>query len=192
MQRLGNRSRLYKQMDKVIEHLIAGCRRRDRNAQLGLYERYARALYATCLRIVVDPREAEEAMQDAFLKIFTHIEEYSGEASDAFEAWMRQIAVRTAIDHVRREEPEWEELPANWAIADEEEPDEDAVHYSVECVKRAMGMLPAGYRVVLSLYLFEGYDLEEIAVILRLRPASVRSQYLRAKRKLIDIVNKEG
>ena len=69
-------------------------------------------------------------MQDAFLKIFTHIEEYSGEASDAFEAWMRQIAVRTAIDHVRREEPEWEELPANWAIADEEEPDEDAVHYS--------------------------------------------------------------
>ena len=179
-------------MDKVIEHLIAGCRRRDRNAQLGLYERYARALYATCLRIVVDPREAEEAMQDAFLKIFTHIEEYSGEASDAFEAWMRQIAVRTAIDHVRHEEPEWEELPANWAIADEEEPDEDAVHYSVERVKRAMGMLPAGYRVVLSLYLFEGYDLEEIAVILRLRPASVRSQYLRAKRKLIDIVNKEG
>ena len=109
-------------MDKVIEHLIAGCRRRDRNAQLGLYERYVRALYATCLRIVVDPREAAEAMQDAFLKIFTHIEEYSGEASDAFEAWMRQIAVRTAIDHVRREEPEWEELPANWAIADEEEP----------------------------------------------------------------------
>lgn len=179
-------------MDKVIEHLIAGCRRRDRNAQLGLYERYARALYATCLRIVVDPREAEEAMQDAFLKIFTHIEEYSGEASDAFGAWMRQIAVRTAIDHVRREEPEWEELPANWAIADEEEPDEDAVHYSVERVKRAMGMLPTGYRVVLSLYLFEGYDLEEIAIILRLRPASVRSQYLRAKRKLIDIVNKEG
>ena len=125
-------------MDKVIEHLIAGCRRRDRNAQLGLYERYVRALYATCLRIVVDPREAEEAMQDAFLKIFTHIEEYSGEASDAFEAWMRQIAVRTAIDHVRREEPEWEELPANWAIADEEEPDEDAVHYSVERVKRAI------------------------------------------------------
>ena len=179
-------------MDKVIEHLIAGCRRRDRNAQLGLYERYVRALYATCLRIVVDPREAEEAMQDAFLKIFTHIEEYSGEASDAFEAWMRQIAVRTAIDHVRREEPEWEELPTDWVIADEEEPDEDAVHYSVERVKRAMGMLPAGYRVVLSLYLFEGYDLEEIAVILRLRPASVRSQYLRAKRKLIDIVNKEG
>ena len=73
-------------------------------------------------------------------------------------------------------------------------PDEEEIRYSVAQVKEACKKLPAGYRVILSLYLFEGYDMEEIASILKIRPSSVRSQYLRAKRKLLDIIaaNKEN
>ena len=71
MQRSDVFSRLYKQMDKVTEHLIEGCRRGDRSSQLKLYKQYAQRLYIACLRIVGNSSEAEEAMQDSFLKIFT-------------------------------------------------------------------------------------------------------------------------
>ena len=74
------------------------------------------------------------------------------------------------------------------AEPDEEGPDEEDIQYSVAQIKEATKKLPAGYRIILSLYLFEGYDMEEIASILKIQPPSVRSQYLRAKRKLLDII----
>lgn len=178
--------RLYIQMEMEYEHLVAGCRHGERGAQLRLYEIYARRLYVTCLRIIGDSAEAEEAMQDSFLKILTHIDSYN--ESQRLEAWMRRIAIHTAIDYVRRENPDMVEIDDNMAIEEEEELNEDEIEYSVELVKRGMKELPTGYRVIISLYLFEGYDMEEISSILKIKPASVRSQYLRAKRKLLDII----
>ena len=93
-------------MEKETRIWIEGCRKGARNAQLKLYERYARMLFATCLRILANTEEAEEAMQDSFLKIFTHLEQYHEEMS--FEGWIRQIAVRTAIDRLRQRSEELE------------------------------------------------------------------------------------
>lgn len=87
-------------MDKVTEHLIEGCRRGDRSSQLKLYKQYAQRLYIACLRIVGNSSEAEEAMQDSFLKIFTRLDQYHD--GQCFEAWMHRIAIHTAIDYVRR------------------------------------------------------------------------------------------
>ena len=165
-------------MDKVTEHLIEGCRRGDRSSQLKLYKQYAQRLYIACLRIVGNSSEAEEAMQDSFLKIFTRLDQYHD--GQCFEAWMHRIAIHTAIDYVRRQAPDQEELSDNL--------DEEEIQYSVAQIKEATTKLPAGYRIILSLYLFEGYDMEEIASILKIQPPSVRSQYLRAKRKLLDII----
>ena len=151
---------------------MEGGRTGARNAQLKLYERYARMLFATCLRILANTEEAEEAMQDSFLKIFTHLEQYHEEMS--FEGWIRQIAV----------------LPTD-NLPDLPEEEEEEPLYTVEQIKQAMEKLPEGYRVVLSLYLFEGYDMEEIAQILHVKPASVRSQYLRGKRKLIEGIKRQ-
>ena len=72
--------------------------------------------------------------------------------------------------------------------SEEDESDEEAIQYTVAQIKEACKKLSAGYRVILSLYLFEGYDMEEIASILKIQPSSVRSQYLRAKRKLLDLI----
>ena len=171
-------------MEKETRIWIEGCRKGARNAQLKLYERYARMLFATCLRILANTEEAEEAMQDSFLKIFTHLEQYHEEMS--FEGWIRQIAVRTAIDRLRQRSEELELPTDNLPEEEEEEP-----LYTVEQIKQAMEKLPEGYRVVLSLYLFEGYDMEEIAQILHVKPASVRSQYLRGKRKLIEGIKRQ-
>lgn len=174
-------------MDKVTAHMIEGCRRESRSSQLELYQRYAQRLYVACLRITGNTSEAEEAMQDSFLKIFTRLDQYHD--GQCFEAWMHRIAVHTAIDYVRRQTPDLVELADNLMEPESDEPDEDEIQYSVAQVKEATRKLPAGYRVILSLYLFEGYDMEEIASILKIQPPSVRSQYLRAKRKLLDIIS---
>ncbi len=125
-------------------------------------------------------------MQDAMLKVFIRIKDF--EDGTCFEAWVSRIAVHTAIDYVRRQTPQGEELASDYAEEESGEPDEEEIQYSVARIKEAVSKLPAGYRVILSLYLFEGYDTEEIASILHIQPSSVRSQYLRAKRKLLDII----
>jgi len=186
MQRLHNFLRLYKQMNNTIEQLIEGCLKEKRTSQLILYQQFARRLYITCLRIIGNSTEAEEAMQDSFLKIFTRIGQY--QQGQCFEAWMHRIAVHTAIDYVRKQTSDWVELSDNQQEATEEEIDDETVAYSVERVRKGLDLLPAGYRVILSLYLFEGYDMEEIATIMEIKPASVRSQYLRGKRKLLNLL----
>jgi RNA polymerase sigma-70 factor (ECF subfamily) len=179
--------RLYKQMEESLTYLIEACRRGNKTAQLHIYKKYAQRLYLACLRITGNRMEAEESMQDAFLKVFNNLDQFKNELN--FEAWIHRIAVHTAIDHVRRQTPEWDELPAHYAAPAEEDPaQEETLRYTVARIKDATQKLPAGYRIVLSLYLFEGYDMEEIASILNIRPASVRTQYLRAKRKLSDLI----
>lgn len=176
-------------MKETNTHLIEQCRKGNRSAQLALYKQFAARLYNVCLRIIGNPQDAEEAMQDSFLKVFTRLEQY--QAGTSFEAWLQQIAVRTAIDYVRRQLPEGEGLTDDYTeLADDDTPDEEELQCSVAQVKAACQQLPAGYRVILSLYLFEGYDMEEIASILNIRPASVRSQYLRGKRKLLEQLTK--
>lgn len=176
-------------MKETNIHLIEQCRKGNRSAQLALYKQFATRLYNVCLRIIGNPQDAEEAMQDSFLKVFTRLEQY--QAGTSFEAWLQQIAVRTAIDYIRRQLPEEEDLTDDYAeLADDDTPDEEELQCSVAQVKAACQQLPTGYRVVLSLYLFEGYDMEEIASILNIRPASVRSQYLRGKRKLLEQLTK--
>lgn len=165
--------------------MIDACRRGNKPAQMKLYKKYSQKLYAACLRIVGNSAEAEEAMQDSFLKIFSKLDQYQTEHN--FEAWIQRIAVHTAIDYVRRQSPYREELPDNIPYNDDEsDADYDAIHLAVERIKQASERLPAGYRTVLSLYLFEGYDMDEISSILKIQPPSVRTQYLRAKRKLLE------
>jgi RNA polymerase sigma-70 factor (ECF subfamily) len=172
-------------MEKVIGNIIEACRRGSISAQMKLYRQYANKLYAACLRIVGNKAEAEEAMQDSFLKIFSKIDQYKTEQN--FEAWMQRIAVHTAIDYVRRQLPDCEELPQHLHTEEADDyADEADVELAVERIKLAAQKLPPGYRTVLSLYLFEGYDMDEISSILKIQPPSVRTQYLRAKRKLLE------
>lgn len=186
MQRLSPTLRLYRQMDDTTTYLIEGCRCGNRASQLALYKRFARRLYIVCLRITANAAEAEEAMQDTFLKVFSCLDQYQD--GQCFEAWIHRIAIHTSIDYVRRQKTDWEELSDNIAEPEPEGPSEEEIQYSVEQVRDGIRKLPDGYRVIISLYLFEGYDMEEIASILDIKPPSVRSQYLRAKRKLLDII----
>ncbi len=176
-------------MNKETEQLIEGCRKNKRSSQLKLYQQHAKRLYMACFRIVCNPAEAEEAMQDSFLKILTHLDQYHKEQS--FEAWTQRIAIHTAIDYVRRQTPCWDELSEYLTEEEPDDIDEEEIQYNVSLIKENIQKLPTGYRMILTLYLFEGYDMEEIATILNIQPPSVRSQYLRAKRRLIDNIKKD-
>jgi len=177
--------------DKLGE-LIENCRKGDRRAQFELYRLYYKAMYNTCLRIVSHPAEAEDIMQESFLSAFRKIETYKGDVS--FGAWLKKIVINRSIDALRQRKIRFEEFTGGepddaMELAVEFKPDEDQpVEMMVKQIKDAIEELPPGYKVVLTLALIEGYDHEEIAQILSVSESTSRSQLMRARKKLTEII----
>ena len=159
----------------------------DSNAQFQIYELYYKAMYTVAVRIVKDDMLAEELMQDGFLKAFAKMNMWQQKSS--FGAWLKRIVINECLDHLAKKKLDvvsMEGLQIAEVVDDVNEPE-----YNVGEIKEAMSRLPNGYRVILSLYLFEGYDHEEIGEVLKISSSTSRSQYLRAKKKLIELIKKE-
>ena len=140
-------------------------------------------------RIVGNIADAEDVLQESFLDAFNKVKDFRQETT--FGLWLKQIVVHRSINLLRKRKVEWVELGENEldGIADEVVDNDDDIQYQVAVVKQAMNKLPEGYRVVLSLYLLEGYDHEEIGQILNIAENTSRTQFLRAKRKLQALLN---
>jgi len=175
-------------IDKHVE-LVNECRTGSRKAQFELYKLYASAMYNVALRIVNDDAEAEDVLQEAFLDAFNRIKDFRQETT--FGLWLKQIVINRAINYLRKRKLDLISLD-EVEVADEPNYDESETVLKVEAIKAAMNELPDGYRVVLTLYLFEGYDHEEIAHILKITENTSRSQYMRAKRKLNSLLETKG
>lgn len=175
--------------DKHSE-LVKACKRGDRQAQFKLYQLYSKTMYNTALRIVKDEDEAADVLQDAFVDAFSRLDGFRQEST--FGLWMKQIVVNKSISALRKRKIEFLSLTGNEdLIADDGEADEDLA-YQVAAVRQAIDRLPEGYRIVLTLYLLEGYDHEEIAHILRISEATSRSQFLRGKRRVLEHLAKSN
>lgn len=175
------------QYQNIHQDLIDRCRKGDTRAQFELYKVYYKPMYNICLHMVGNASEAEDVMQEAFLKAFTKIASYEGVVS--FGAWLKKIVINRSLDYLKKRKVKFEEI--NEKIPDEE-PDRVVIsEVHMEQLKRAIQQLPDGYRVVLTLYLLEGYDHEEIAQIIGITNVSSRSQYMRAKLKLREMLEKE-
>ena len=135
-------------------------------------------------RIVGNSGDAEDVLQEAFLDAFNKIKDFRQETT--FGLWLKQIVVHRSVNLLRKRKVEWIEFESSEFenIPDEVADNDDDIQYQVKLVKTAMSKLPEGYRVVLSLYLLEGYDHEEIGQILNIAENTSRTQFLRAKRKL--------
>ncbi|HEX7584828.1 MAG TPA: RNA polymerase sigma factor [Prolixibacteraceae bacterium] len=175
------------QYQNIYQDVIDRCRKGDTKAQFELYKLYYKPLYNICLRLVGNAVEAEDVMQEAFMKAFTKIDTYEGKVS--FGAWLKKIVINRSLDQLKKRKVKFEEL--NEKIPDEEPISIDISEIQLEKLKNTIQQLPDGYRVVLSLYLLEGYDHEEIAQILGISNVSSRSQFLRAKLKLRQMLQKE-
>jgi len=158
----------------------------DREAQFEIYRLYYKAMYNTSLRIVQDPVEAEDIMQESFLSAFQKINMYSGSVS--FGAWLKKIVVNRSLDSLKKRRLFFEEFAEEMAVMDEQDGEEYDVSSKAEEIRDAILQLPDGFRVVLTLYLMEGYDHEEIGEILNISGSTSRSQYARARQKLISIL----
>ncbi len=174
------------------QDLLDGCKEGDQKAQFQIYKLYYKAMYNTSLRIVNDTMEAEDIMQESFLSAFEKIETYSGTVS--FGAWLKKIVINRSLDALGKRKAVFEDIDSHVGIRDES-PEEnirnEEVDVRVEEVKEAIEKLPDGYRVILSLYLLEGYDHDEIAEILNISSSTSRSQLSRAKQKLLNVL-KQG
>lgn len=145
-------------------------------------------MYNVAYRIVHDEEEAEDVLQEGFISAFKNLGHYRGDAT--FGAWLKRIVVNKAINAVKRKK--MDRFPDDGQI-DRPEENEDEFQdfpFTVEKVRSAMDRLPDGYRMVLSLYLLEGYDHGEIAEILGISESTSKSQFNRSKKKLRELLEK--
>ncbi|MDX1907528.1 MAG: sigma-70 family RNA polymerase sigma factor [Bacteroidia bacterium] len=170
-------------------HLIERALRSDRSAQEQLYRQYSRAMLRVALRITGSEAEAEDVLQEAFVRAFRSLHRFRGDAT--FGAWLKRIVVNTAINYTKRRRLDCITLDQARTDIAEEEPAPACHPDAIRKVRAAMERLPDGYRQVLHLYLVEGYDHQEIGTILHISEATSKSQFCRARRKLREMLEHE-
>jgi len=172
----------------IHEDLIRGCRVNDRKAQVQVYKLYYKAMYNTALRILNNAVEAEDVMQESFLEAFRKIETYREESS--FGTWLKRIVISKSVDSFRKSR-DLVSLDEYDTEVQEQMEDENYIQVlstRVEEIRKAIHALPDNHRVILSLFLLEGYDHEEIAQILNISYGLSRTRYSRARKKLLDFI----
>jgi RNA polymerase sigma factor (sigma-70 family) len=165
--------------------LIEECIKGNSKAQFRLYNQYSKAMYNLAYRMLNNREDAEDMLQETFIECFTKIGSFRFEST--FGAWLKKIIVNKCINHLRKKKVDFtlcETLPAT--ICEEEA----ETTYDTGKIFKGIEMLPNGYRVILTLYLLEGYDHSEIAQILGISESASKSQYSRAKEKLRDMLSK--
>jgi RNA polymerase sigma factor (sigma-70 family) len=172
-----------------LDTLIIECKRESPEAQKELYARYKDVLYAICVRYVKQAADADDVFIEGFYKIFNHIHQYNDQGS--FEGWMKRIIVNESLQFLRRKSKlhipvELTDQTIAYADTDEEWHNP----YQIEEIMAAVQELPDGYRTIFNMYVFEEYKHREIADILGISINTSKSQYLQAKKKVLDILSK--
>lgn len=175
----------------VRDDLVERCKQGHAPSYQLLYQQYAKAMYNTSLRIVHNKADAEDVLQEAFTDAFRSLNDFHYRST--FGAWLKKIVINKSITMLRKRRVHLLEMDETISegLTQEEPIDEKEIAFTVTKVKKAIEKLPDGYRTVLSLYLLEGYDHEEISEIIGITHNTVRTQYMRAKQKLVHIL-KEG
>ncbi|MDR9456750.1 MAG: RNA polymerase sigma factor [Salegentibacter sp.] len=168
----------------MIQHqLIEACKQNDRRAQLKLYNKYSEGMYYVAYRFMKDRFEAEDAMQEAFIKAFAKLNQFTGEVS--FGAWLKKIVINKCIDKLKAKKLELVAINEQ-VLSSVDENDNWKVEegVSLEQIKKCMENLPEKYRYPLMLFLMEGYDHEEISEIMEISQVASRTLVHRGKKKL--------
>jgi RNA polymerase sigma factor (sigma-70 family) len=172
------------------EYIIAGCLRNDPSAQRELFNRYSPKMLSVCYRYAPNREDAEDMLQEAFIKVFTQIHTFQNKG--AFEGWIRRIIVHTCINLLKKHKKFNESLDLAQAsylqVKEETIPSIMQAKQVTECIR----LLPIGYRTVLNLYAIEGYSHKEIATMLDIEESTSRSQYTRAKAMLESLLVKKN
>jgi RNA polymerase sigma-70 factor (ECF subfamily) len=175
----------------IRDELVERCKQGDTQSFQTLYRLYSKAMFNTSLRIVNNTADAEDVLQESFLDAFRSLHDFHYRST--FGAWLKRIVINKSINILRKRRNDLVDMENTelQAVTEEDPVNEEEIQYRVEEIKKMITRLPDGYRTVLSLYLLEGYDHEEISQILNISHNTVRTQYVRAKQKLLTLI-KQG
>jgi RNA polymerase sigma-70 factor (ECF subfamily) len=172
------------------ELILQGCQKNDAAAQQVLYQRYSPKMLSVCYRYAKSREDAEDMLQEGFVKVFSQISRYENRGS--LEGWILRIIVHTCINHLKKYKKFNDVVDLAYAsniiIREDNIPGIVQAKQIVECIRS----LPIGYRTVLNLYAIEGYSHKEIGNMLDIEESTSRSQYTRAKNMLEEILGKKG
>ncbi|HPR59426.1 MAG TPA: RNA polymerase sigma factor [Prolixibacteraceae bacterium] len=173
----------------IHEKLIVASKRGDNRARRQLYELYARAMFNICYRMMNNREDAEDILQDAFVQAFSKLDSFRYEST--FGAWLKRIVSNTCINAINKRKVDLLLTDDMYYFSNRSEEEEPELPLTVKDVERAMEQLPEGGRLIFSLYLLEGYDHVEIAEILGITESTSKSQFMRAKRKVYEILKEK-
>ncbi len=163
-----------------LHEIIAGCKKMEKRAQRLLYNQYAPLFLGIAFRYGKSKEDAEDILQEAFVKILTRIKQYSETGS--FEGWMKRILVNTAISHYRTSQKhDFHKDFDNIAETSIEDYEIDNSEFNREELLNSINKLPEGFRIIFNLYAIEGYKHREIAEMLEISVGTSKSQYSRAR-----------
>ena len=182
-------SRQQQKLAKMFQiDIVEQCKRNDRKAQLQLYNQYCQGMFCVAMRFLKNEDDAEDVVQESFIKAFLRIGQYKGEVT--FGAWLKRIVINKSIDLLKSKKQMLELDEVHLKVVDSDYEDEwlvdDAI--TLDEVKQAIYQLPDKYQYVVMLYLIEGYDHQEIAEILNITEVASRTQLSRGKAKLKEVL----
>lgn len=174
-------------MSQVDKKIIEGCIKGKRHAQNELYKKYASLMLGICLRYAKNKEEAEDIVQEGFIKVFINIKGFRSEGS--FEGWMKRIMINTAITHIKQNlkhqyHTDIEEIEEIHVISEEKQDDDSVVKIPQAKLMSIIQSLPEGYKMVFNLYVFEQLTHKEIAEMLGVSINTSKSQLSKARKLL--------
>jgi RNA polymerase sigma factor (sigma-70 family) len=175
---------LTQRMDKEVK-LIEGCLAGKRKAQSELYSRFAPLLYGICLRYASNRFEAQDMLQEGFIKVFSSLSSY--ESKGSFEGWVKRVVINNTLNHIRSNSKQklFSDLAEVENVPDPvPEVDESPTAPDKEIMLRLIQELPEGYRMVFNLYVFEDYTHKEIAEVAGISENTSKTQLMRARNLL--------
>ena len=166
--------------------IIEKCKLGDRKSQYELYNLYVDAMYNISMRFMTNVENAEDMVQNSFIDAFNNLEKFRYEST--FGSWLKRIVINNCINNLKSKKIDVEPLEnheyhLNKDIGEEEK------EFDIKKIKMGIERLPSGYRQIINLYLIEGYDHVEIGEILGVTTSTSKSQYHRAKKRLMNIIN---
>jgi len=166
--------------------IVERCKNNDRKAQLKLYEKYCDGMFWVAMRFVKNSDDAEDILQEAFIKAFERIHQFSAEVT--FGAWLKRIVVNQSIDFLKAKKQKAMVLDETYMHIETDEDWSVDNDITIDEVKHAMERLPENYKYVVLMYLLEGYDHREISQVLNLTETTCRTRLLRGKALLKDFL----
>lgn len=176
-----------------LKVIVDGCVRNERKCQQMIFEMYYGKMMSACLRYISDRDEAQDVLQDGFIKVFNSIAKFDFNGS--FEGWVRRIVVNTAIDHIRKKKKDIFQVTDHEFImnnytdeADEKQSESIYANLKNNEIAEAIQQLSPAYRTVFSMYVIDGYSHQQIADLLNINIGTSKSNLAKARMNLQKVL----